>query len=1151
MFDPHAQQVVGAASTVENIGAADILRTLSSSYFWLVSTRLALKAEDVPLRDRAATIDELRKLANTMESAAVFDPLRGVKRGAPEVQGAAFVGAESLALLADLAAIENAEKTLPYNFLGDSRVMARIEAGLMYMIGGFDINAVAVIRPAISTLEIVPENPTPLQASSRLLARLISYLCLGRVRFQPVPAINSSIQADEAYEALVDRLRVALFERLSKALINHMGWLAGAKDSFRVKALDMLAATRKALQLSVIREGHVYGEFGDVYHLVGLLQGAFKATAERSLVNKVPPPNGPNITEEAYATYLRERASPQNTSAAGRPLIWPSAIDYINTCLPGPYRDAVVTFPTGSGKSFVAELAISHALAWGWVLYLAPTNALCHQIRGDLMKSVGRAFNVPVDAFVGGEEYTTLAGEQVTETAEGLIAVMTPEKCALALRLSRDVFRNCRLCVFDECHLVNDEHRGPTAEILLADLVALVPEIRILLMSAMVSNPDDLVGWLNSLRKGTAVPCSVKWRPSRTARSFIFLDRYQHEKKVEDARAELETDTPKKARTIHLQLDMGWMVGLSGAWQADVPKDYVVARLATPAQGKVWRNRKGVISDSVPSWKNTTGRIVAERFALAGLQTINFILSSRHHAFGQANMAQGCPGTPGGPGWPSVVDAWLRVAEAELGAPTVLRDLLQKGAGVHTSAMLPVEQAASIMMFSKGLVGLMFATGTLAQGLNLPALVVVVSGSSVGDPRKTDRQAGLVRANEIILNGFGRAGRPGFSNQAMVVLVSDSPFNAPIVADLNPQDVLDAYPVLGEPDASVTVSSKLDEFLDFLQAQDSTERLEDLEVFGSLVARDDGAATAGRLLGSTYGAYMRRKAGRPVNEDTIDSVIVRTRAMIADTTDMPQWLGRAAMNAGASLKHTLSMWRAYQVVGIAFSVRPDFTVSDWYNSFFEIMKRLPPERVQRYFAPEELKTPSVRTLLRDLAKQTDSPGWFEQWAGVWDSLRGIVRRFMRGESYQAIASILLDIPESEIDNKRTSGAQPIPTVFKFIREVIEFGLALDAGCFVAIHEAATDDAGTPAPEQLAALPLCIRNGCDSLSSLAWFRFGLRERVCAHELARFFPIPSVVADDTARAKWVRDTRGKWLENNEVIETDVLAAARTIITSGEGF
>ena len=155
---------------------------------------------------------------------------------------------------------------------------------------------------------------------------------------------------------------------------------------------------------------------------------------------------------------------------------------------------------------------------------------------------------------------------------------------------------------------------------------------------------------------------------------------------------------------------------------------------------------------------------------------------------------------------------------------------------------------------------------------------------------------------------------------------------------------------------------------------------------------------------------------------------------------------------------------------------------------------------------------------------------------------------MSGESYRVVASNLIRILEDDIGNERTSGSQPIPAVFKFIREVIEFGLALDAGCFLAVYEAAAESPA-PIPEPLAALPLCIRNGCDSLSTLAWFRFGLRERICAHELARRFPVPSELAEDILRAQWVRDTRRKWLTHADVDEAEILGAARTIIIHGQ--
>ena len=486
--------------------------------------------------------------------------------------------------------------------------------------------------------------------------------------------------------------------------------------------------------------------------------------------------------------------------------------------------------PTGSGKSFLAELAVAHALARGWVLYLAPTNALAHQIRRDLLRALKPFDDVMVSAFVGGAEYTALSDEELGSGP--LVAVMTPEKCALALRLYPDHFARCSLCVFDECHLLNDSGRGGLADILLAQLFQASPTMRMLLMSAMVANADELADWLATVRQGDAVPSKVKWRPSRAARGFVFVETAQLERQQRELTEQLKGE--KGAVTLRDEVPIGWCMGLSGPWSSvDGADDYAAARLPISARHYVKRSKKGATSQDYDGWKNPVGASLAYLLASKGMPTIDFILSSRHHAFGQAaEIAEALPESVGDGPFPDLVEAQLSLADAELGVPTEMRTLLRNGVAVHTAAMLQVEQAASEHMFASGKARLMFATGTLAQGLNLPAAAVVVSGSQVAGGahglRDADAAAGLTRANELILNGFGRAGRPGFSNQGVVILVSDRPFSAPIVANLDGGNVVGSYPVLGEPDASIAVRSPIETFLDdlFTSVADDASRLE-------------------------------------------------------------------------------------------------------------------------------------------------------------------------------------------------------------------------------------------------------------------------------------------------------------------------------------
>src|SRR5438132_12435056 len=89
--------------------------------------------------------------------------------------------------------------------------------------------------------------------------------------------------------------------------------------------------------------------------------------------------------------------------------------------------------------------------------------------------------------------------------------------------------------------------------------------------------------------------------------------------------------------------------------------------------------------------------------------------------------------------------------------------------------MLEVEKIASEMLFKGRWVPLMFATGTLAQGLNLPAIAVVIAGTRIGDPRGENIDVVKQRKFSQLLNAAGRAGRAGFANQGVVITIPDTP----------------------------------------------------------------------------------------------------------------------------------------------------------------------------------------------------------------------------------------------------------------------------------------------------------------------------------------------------------------------------------------
>lgn len=144
------------------------------------------------------------------------------------------------------------------------------------------------------------------------------------------------------------------------------------------------------------------------------------------------------------------------------------------------------------------------------------------------------------------------------------------------------------------------------------------------------------------------------------------------------------------------------------------------------------------------------------------------------------------------------------------------------------------------------------------------------------------------------------------------------------------------------------------------------------------------------------------------------------------------------------------------------------------------------------------------------------------WTEQWNELHGLVGAYMSGASYAALGRAYYgaqNISEPVSTARITSPNpynNPLPGVFGFIREIVD-PLARDAGCLVAILEQAWKAQNVAAPPQtLQALPLCVRFGCNSLETLAWFRFGFRQRVSAHTLARAFPLPIDAANDSQRA-----------------------------------
>ncbi|MFP5248875.1 MAG: hypothetical protein ACLGP3_03505, partial [Acidobacteriota bacterium] len=726
-----------------------------------------------------------------------------------------------------------------------------------------------------------------------------------------------------------------------------------------------------------------------------------------------------------------------------------------------------------------------------------------------------------------------------------------------------------RLCVFDECHLLGDPGRGVVVDLLLAQLFTAAPQMYFLLMSAMISNPQDLKAWLAAARGSESVQCVVKWRPSRALRGIVGVHRAStqesHNARLADLIA-LQAVQPHRVK-LPFAAPLTMLASLSGPWSSAAELEYRAAKLPGTVDFSVAR-RNGIVSVSTEGWCNAATLVVAQMLARAGIPTIAFVLQNRNWAFSMAAQVHP-PLRVGADPLPALPQAYLAIAAVELGIPSELESLLAHGIAVHTSLMLPVEQAAAEFMFREGKAHLMFATPTLAQGLNLPAVAVVIGGTSLGGGGwgQDDDEDLTERTNATILNSFGRAGRPGFSNQGVALLVPDKPLSVS-----SGQDALNArsiYPVLTSADAAVAVRSPIEQFLDralFVAGNEQAATRLELELVTSLAespVEDDAA----RILRRTFAGYIRRANFTPQVADTVRDRIAQLKADFLAQANIPPWLNLAASQAGVDIFRARKLWVAYQINGIvAADTAATNSVENWFATLINILSELPPNRLGVYLnfklelTAGDLAAPAtifdqMRNAVND-ERTVDTMPWDKpaNWDQMWEHVNSFVWSYMRGESFADLHPRLRVSTNVAFEGGRGQG-KPIPKLLNALKNITE-ALARDAGCFVALHEhAMRDQAGAEhqVPESLAALPLCIRNGTDSLKVLTFFRTVYRQRMISHRLASRFNMPADLATEAERSDWVRTIRQAWLQDKyPLLDNDpVLVAAKSIVKEVSGW
>ena len=375
-------------------------------------------------------------------------------------------------------------------------------------------------------------------------------------------------------------------------------------------------------------------------------------------------------------------------------------------------ESVVVSAPTGSGKTLIAEYAIHKLFAGNQrAIYTAPIKALSNQKFRDFK------------AQMGADRVGIITGDVVVNpTAQVLI--MTTEIYRNILFQDPASLHDVRCVVFDEVHYINDIERGTIWE----ESIIFSPEhIRFCFLSATIPNAREFAAWVESVHHHTVKTVEHHHRP-------VPLEHFVYEHNLGlvpwERAYKFPVDNPKYFRTV---------TGRGGR------KRRVYHQTSHLEIVEALRHQ-------LPCLFFAFSRAGCEAMALEAAEHFDFTTPEEKEEIQRVTDEQ--------------LKAYSELEQ--LASVERLRQVLPRGIAVHHAGLLPALKEVVEILFGRGLMRLLYATETFAVGINMPARSVAFHSLRKFDGRTFDYM--LRRAYYQMA---GRAGRRGMDAKGTVVTLLD------------------------------------------------------------------------------------------------------------------------------------------------------------------------------------------------------------------------------------------------------------------------------------------------------------------------------------------------------------------------------------------
>jgi ATP-dependent RNA helicase HelY len=376
----------------------------------------------------------------------------------------------------------------------------------------------------------------------------------------------------------------------------------------------------------------------------------------------------------------------------------------------------LVAAPTGSGKTLIAEYGIARARSLKRrAFYTTPIKALSNQKFRDLGELYG-AHNVGL-----------VTGDNAIN-ADAPVVVMTTEVLRNMIYASSHRLNDLGVVILDEVHYLQDAYRGPVWEEV---IIQLDPEVQLVCLSATVSNADEVCEWLSTVRGRTDVVVETT-RPIELVNHFAVHDK--------------ASDKTEMFNTI-----------VGGEPNRHVQRLLSGGRPNGGRQGQSKKSRR-----FSPPTRPETVELLEDN---AMLPAIVFIFSRAQCEDAVASCMRAGIILTSADEESQIIEIVERHCESLSDDDRValeyshFLDDIGTGVSCHHAGMIPMFKEAVEECFVKGLVKVVFATETLAVGINMPARAVVIEKLT----KYTGDHHQLLRASEFT-QLTGRAGRRGLDD---------------------------------------------------------------------------------------------------------------------------------------------------------------------------------------------------------------------------------------------------------------------------------------------------------------------------------------------------------------------------------------------------